>query len=86
MIIFKWLFSTNSKRIFDIHTEYNRHSTIFLKSDPIQLKERLASKDSDNVILLGQEKVQSLNTVWKVSKYGVISGPHFPAFSPNTGK
>ena len=24
-------------------------------------------------------------TAWKVSKYGVISGPYFP-FSPNTGK
>ena len=27
----------NSKRIFNIHTEYNRHSTIFLKLDPIQI-------------------------------------------------
>ena len=26
------------------------------------------------------------NTAWKVSKYGVISGPHFPVLSPNTGK
>ena len=25
-------------------------------------------------------------TGWKVSKYGVISGTSFPAFSPNTGK
>ena len=25
-------------------------------------------------------------TVWKVSKYGVISGPYFPVFSPKTGK
>ena len=23
---------------------------------------------------------------WKVSKYRVFSGPHFPVFSPNTGK
>ena len=23
---------------------------------------------------------------WKVSKYGVTSGPYFPVFSPNTGK
>ena len=23
---------------------------------------------------------------WKASKYGVISGPYFPVFSPNTGK
>ena len=25
-------------------------------------------------------------TAWKVPKHGVISGPHFPVFSPNTGK
>ena len=25
-------------------------------------------------------------TAWKVSKYGVISGPYFPAFGLNTGK
>ena len=23
---------------------------------------------------------------WKVCKYGVISGPYFPVFNPNTGK
>ena len=29
-----------------------------------------------------------ITTAWKLSKYGVISGPHFPVFvfSPNTGK
>ena len=25
-------------------------------------------------------------TAWKVSKYGVISGPYFPVFSPNAGR
>ena len=25
-------------------------------------------------------------TAWKMSKYGVISGPYFPVFNPNTGK
>ena len=25
-------------------------------------------------------------TAWKVSKYGVISGPYFPVLSLNTGK
>ena len=25
-------------------------------------------------------------TAWKVSKYGVICGPYFPVFNPNTGK
>ena len=27
-----------------------------------------------------------LLTAWKVSQYGVISGPYFPAFGLNTGK
>ena len=27
-----------------------------------------------------------INTAWNVFKYGVISGPYFPVFSPNTGK
>ena len=26
------------------------------------------------------------DTAWKVSKYGVISGPYLPVFSPKTGK
>ena len=26
------------------------------------------------------------HTAWKESEYGVISGPYFPVFSPNTGK
>ena len=25
-------------------------------------------------------------TAWKVSKYGVLFGPYFPLFSPDTGK
>ena len=29
------------------------------------------------------KKVKSL-TAWKVSKYGVISGPYFPVFAMNT--
>ena len=28
----------------------------------------------------------SLHIAWKVSKYGVISGPYFPVFGLNTGK
>ena len=31
-------------------------------------------------------KVFDSFTAWKVSKYGVISGPYFPVFNPNTGK
>ena len=36
--------------------------------------------------LLEQIQFITSSTAWKVSKYGVISGPHFPVFSPNTGK
>ena len=32
------------------------------------------------------EKAVEVYTVWKVCKYGVISGPYFPVFNPNTGK
>ena len=34
--------------------------------------------------LCQKQQQQKSYTVWKVSKYGVISGPHFPVFSPNT--
>ena len=30
--------------------------------------------------------LQDTNTAWKVSKYGVISGPYFPVFGLNTAK
>ena len=30
--------------------------------------------------------LSGLFTAWKVSKYGVISGPYFPVFELNTGK
>ena len=30
--------------------------------------------------------IRQRTTALKVSKYGVFSGPYFPAFSPNTGK
>ena len=29
---------------------------------------------------------ESSNTAWKVSKYGLISGPYFPVFGLNSGK
>ena len=32
------------------------------------------------------EELSKPYTAWKVSKYGVISSPYFPVFSPNTGK
>ena len=31
-------------------------------------------------------KKECTDTAWKVSKYGVISGPYFSAFGLNTGK
>ena len=30
--------------------------------------------------------ISTANTVWKMSKYGVISGSYFPVFGLNTGK
>ena len=29
------------------------------------------------------KRVTIYSTAWKVSKYGLISGPYFPVFSPN---
>ena len=31
-------------------------------------------------------KQRKVSTAWKVSKYGVFSGPYFPVFSPNVEK
>ena len=39
----------------------------------------LSAETNENLYLLSQS-----STVWKVSKYGVFSGPHFPAFGQNT--
>ena len=30
--------------------------------------------------------LKRITTAWKVSKYGVVSGPYFPVFVMNTGK
>ena len=30
--------------------------------------------------------MHKLATMWKMSKYGAISGPYFPVFGLNTGK
>ena len=31
-----------------------------------------------------QDNLSAVSTAWKVSKYGVISGPYFPVFGLNT--
>ena len=54
------------------------------RSFDLKLREKrffilLPQKVFKNIVLL-------LVTVWKVSKYGVFSGPYFPVFSPNGGK
>ena len=38
------------------------------------------------MIILVVIKLFATITAWKVSKYVVFSGPHFPVFSPSTGK
>ena len=35
-------------------------------------------------LLLGSRSRLISSTAWKVSKYGVFSGPYFPVFGPNT--
>ena len=37
-------------------------------------------------IFVNNVNISKTNTGWKVSKYGVISGPYFPVFNPNAGK
>ena len=37
-------------------------------------------------MLLTRVRVYQSNTAWKVSKYGVVSGPYFPVFGLDTGK
>ena len=39
-----------------------------------------------SLYLFNPKKDGKQHTAWKVSKYGVISGPYFPVFGPNTGK
>ena len=34
--------------------------------------------------LVKSKYTEVINTAWKVSKYGVLSGPYFPVFSLNT--
>ena len=53
--------------------------------------ERIATRDNGNVQSHDQEETKLISninvnsgTAWKVSKYGVISGPYFPVFGPNT--
>ena len=45
---------------------------------------------ASNILKLNESlplfRVSSIVTASKLSKYGVISGPYFPVFSPNTGK
>ena len=36
------------------------------------------------LIMIGKAILPTTYTAWKVSKYGVFSGPHFPAFGLNT--
>ena len=59
----------------------------FRKSDKKLLRktsENLHEKETAQIVFSTLKRKHSL--AWKVSKYGVISGPYFPVFSPNTGK
>ena len=55
----------------------------------IQLRSNKKQSDDSTVMSLLSEKLEGPNidkenTAWKVSKYGVFSGPYFPAFGLNT--
>ena len=65
----------------------------YLAFDDVYGKVQTTKKDCPSLSV----KVSQKNTTWIVSKYGVISGPYFPAFgkictfylsvfSPNAGK
>ena len=47
------------------------------------LKEKISTITSTFVILTFQKTEY---TAWKLSKYGIISGPYFPVFGLNTEK
>ena len=54
---------------------------VILKEQLVSTKSCTMNKSCTIVSVISKE-----NTAWKESKYGVISGPYLPAFSPNTGK
>ena len=53
---------------------------------------RKQSWKEQDMLLIGKKEVIKMfsyfvnNTEWKLSKYGVFSGPYFSVFSPNTEK
>ena len=59
---------------------------------PYSLRRRSLSRSSRRKPLDIWDKTKSYHTLpyedtaWKMSKYGVISDPHFPVFGLNTGK
>ena len=65
-MILNW-FLIDGKRIFDIHTEYNRYRTTLLTGPNLP---KFASKDSENVILLAQQGIKSLRRSSKNLDFG----------------
>ena len=51
----------------------------------MQNGQELLQRGAGNLLQSGAITITKC-TAWKVSKCGVISGPYFPVFSPNTGK
>ena len=55
------------------------HSDLYLQTFPNSVVKW-------NICVSFRFRVREIDTVRKVSKYGVFSGPYFPAFGLNTGK
>ena len=65
------------------------NATLWIKCYHLNKGSRIVEKKNINNVLL-YSAIQTpgaiKDTGWKVSNYGVISGPYFPLFGPNTGK
>ena len=57
-----------------ISIRYKKHNTYYAQS-----------YTGDFATLITCEEFREIATVWKVSKYGVFSGPYFPVLELNTG-
>ena len=80
-----------SKRLFLKHGELGSlHSLGYFKSREFPVFDEpvfnaiLLSQESNVRFYLNFWPIKYANTAWKVSKYGVFSGPYFPALGLNT--
>ena len=87
----RWLevvFHNSLLFVVDCCIEQITSGILVLKTIEIIFKNYEISWNLKRFWLTGNMKSElpDMHTAWKVSKYGVISGPHFSVFSPNAGK